>query len=439
MIVDLIIKSKWIAPVDSKETLITDHAIVINNKKIVALCPHKEATDKFITANMIELDNHILIPGLVNSHCHASMTLLRGIADDLSLEDWLTKKIWPLETQFVSQKFVEDGAEIAIAEMILSGTTCFADMYFYPEHVAKKAIDSNMRVQLACPVLDFPTVWAKSSDEYIQKTIRIHDDYRNSELVSVAFGPHAPYTVSNLPLKKIGALAEELDIPIHMHVHETEKEILDSIKEFGCRPLKRLSNLGLVSPRLNCIHATQLNKSEVELIAESGSNIVHCPASNMKLASGICDVSELMKRNSNVCIGTDGAASNNELDLLKEARLASLLAKINSQNPSSLPAHKTLEVMTINGAKALGLEESIGSLEVGKLADITAISLEAINTMPINNPLSHVVYSANSTQVTHVWIGGRMVLRDRFLETIDINGIKDKANHWQHRLNEVDI
>ena len=439
MNVDLIIKSKWIAPVDSKKTLITDHAIVVNDKKIVALCPHKEATNKFITTNIMELDNHILIPGLINAHCHAPMTLLRGIADDLSLEDWLNKKIWPLERKFISQKFVEDGAELAIAEMILSGTTCFADMYFYPEYVAKKAIDSNMRVQLACPILDFPTIWAQSSDEYIQKTIRIHDDYRNSELVSVAFGPHAPYTVSDAPLEKIGALAEELDIPIYMHVHETEKEVADSIKEFSCRPLRRLSNLGLVSPRLNCVHATQLDKSEIELIAESGSSIVHCPASNMKLASGICDVSGLMKHNSNVCIGTDGAASNNELDLLKEARLASLLAKINSQSANSLPAQKTLEVMTINGARALGLEASIGSLEVGKLADITAISLDAINSIPINNPLSHLVYSVNSTQVTHVWIGGRMVLKDKCLETMDMNGIKEKANYWQHRLTKVEI
>ena len=436
MNVDLIIKSKWIAPVNSKETLFVDHAIVINDKKIVALCPHEEAANKFITSNIIELDNHILIPGLINAHCHAPMTLLRGIADDLPLEDWLNKKIWPLEKKFISQKFVEDGAELAIAEMILSGTTCFADMYFYPEHVATRAIDSNMRVQLACPVLDFPTVWAQSSDEYIQKTIRIHDDYRNSELVSVAFGPHAPYTVSDAPLEKIATLAEELDIPIHMHIHETEKEISDSMKEFGFRPLKRLNNLGLVSPRLNCVHATQLNEDEVELIAQSGSNIVHCPASNLKLASGICNISQLIKSSTNVCIGTDGAASNNELDLFKEARLASLLAKINSQDASSLPAHQTLEVMTINGAKALGLETSLGSLEVGKLADITAVSLEAVNTMPINNPLSQVVYSVNSSQVTHVWIGGRMVLRNRCLETMDMNGIKDKAKHWQHRFEQ---
>ena len=436
MNVDLIIKSKWIAPVDSKETLIKDHAIVINDKKIVALCPHQEAADKFITTNTIELDNHILIPGLINAHCHAPMTLLRGIADDLPLEDWLNKKIWPLEEKFISQEFVEDGAELAIAEMILSGTTCFADMYFYPDCVAKKAIDSNMRVQLACPVLDFPTIWAQSADEYIQKTITIHDNYRNSELISVAFGPHAPYTVSDAPLKKIGALAEELDIPIHMHVHETEKEISDSMKEFGCRPLRRLSNLRLVSPRLNCVHATQLTEGEIELIAESGSNIVHCPASNMKLASGICNVSHLIKNDTNVCLGTDGAASNNELDLLKEARLASLLTKISSQDASSLPAHKTLEVMTINGARALGLEASIGSLEVGKLADITAISFEAVNTMPVNNPLSQVVYSANSTQVTHVWIGGRMVLRDRCLETMDLTAIKDKAKCWQHRFEQ---
>ena len=431
MNVDLTIKSKWIAPVDGKAALLRDHSIVIDDKRIIALGPQEELKDKYSSLTEIELNDHILIPGLINAHGHAPMTLLRGIADDLALEEWLSNKIWPLEQRFISEQFAADGAELAIAEMILSGTTCFADMYFYPDQVAKAAIKSSIRVQLACPILDFPTVWAESSDEYIQKAMKLHDDYRSSELISIAFGPHAPYTVDDGPLKKIGTMAEELDIPIHMHVHETAKEISDSLQRYDCRPLQRLYKLGLVSPRLNCVHATQLIQDEISLISDAGSSVVHCPASNMKLASGICDVTDLINSNTNVCIGTDGAASNNELDLLKEMRLASLLAKAKSQIASSLPTHQALEMVTINGAKALGLGESIGSLEVGKLADITAISLDAPNTLPVNDPLSHVVYAANSTQVTHVWVGGRIVLNERRLETIDLNRIKGKASRWQ--------
>ena len=436
MNVDLIIKSKWIAPVDQKSTVLTDHSIVINNKRIIALCSQEALKDTYNSATEIELKNHILVPGLINGHTHAPMTLLRGTADDLALEEWLNTRIWPLEQKFIDQQFVTDGAELAIAEMILSGTTCFADMYFYPDQVAKAVIKSGIRAQLACPVLDFPTIWAQSSDEYIQKAIGLHDDHRNSELISIAFGPHAPYSISNEPLKKIGTMAEELDIPIHMHVHETAKEISDSLEQYGCRPLERLNDLGLVSRRLNCVHATQLTQDEISLITEAGSSVVHCPASNMKLASGICDVSNLINCNTNVCLGTDGTASNNELDLLKEARLASLLAKATSQVASSLPTHQALEMMTINGAQALGLEESIGSLEVGKLADIAAISLDAPNTLPVNDPLSHVIYAANSTQVTHVWIGGRIILNERRMETVDLNSIRNKANQWQKRFEQ---
>ena len=436
MNVDLIIKSKWIAPVDGETALLTDHSVVIKDKRLVALCSQEELKDKYSSSTEIQLNDHILIPGLINAHGHAPMALLRGVADDLALEEWLNNRIWPLEQKFITPQFVADGAELAIAEMILSGTTCFADMYFYADQVAKTAIESNIRAQLACPVLDFPTVWAHSSDEYIQQTIKLHDDHRNSELISIAFGPHAPYTVSDGPLRKVGTMAEELDIPIHMHVHETSKEISDSLKQYGCRPLQRLNELGLISPRLNCIHATQLTQDEISLITDAGSSVVHCPASNMKLASGICDVSNLINCNTNVCLGTDGAASNNELDLLKEGRLASLLAKLTSKVASSLPANQTLEMMTINGAKALGLEESIGSLEVGKFADVTAISLDAPNTMPINDPLSHVVYAANSTQVTHVWVGGRIVLDDRRLVTVELNSIREKASLWQKRFKE---
>ena len=373
----------------------------------------------------------------MNSHGHAPMALFRGIADDLPLNEWLERRIWPLEKNLVGRDFVSEGAHLAIAEMITSGTTCFADMYFFPDEVAKVASLANMRVQLASPILDFPTIWANNPDEYILKATQLHDDYRNNEVVYTAFGPHAPYTISDEPLIKIGVLADELDIPIHMHIHETKKEIQDSINQFGCRPLERLLNLGLITPRLNAIHATQLLDDEISYISQLGANIINCPISNMKLASGFCEVIKLMNQDINVALGTDGAASNNTLDMINEMRSAALLAKAISGDARALPAHKALEMATINGAKALGLEELIGSLEPGKFADIAAISFNTFNTFPINNPLSHLIYAVNSSQVSHVWVGGENVLYEGSLTTIDEQNVQDSVLKWQSRIEKA--
>ena len=273
MEVDLVIKSKWIVPVVPREQVLTDHAIAIKDKKIFAIGPTESINTQYQCTNITSLNNHILIPGLVNAHGHAPMALLRGSADDVPLKEWLEEKIWPLEDKLVDRQFVFEGATQAIAEMIRSGTTCFADMYFFPDEVAKASLAAHIRVQLASPVLDFPTVWAQDADEYINKATQLHDDYRDSELVSTAFGPHAPYTVSDAPLQKLSVLAEELDLPIHIHLHETAQEISDAIASYGRRPLQRLQELGLLSTRLNCIHATQLQEKEIESIAEHGVNI----------------------------------------------------------------------------------------------------------------------------------------------------------------------
>lgn len=438
MDVDLIIAAKWIVPVVPRETVLSNYALVVKDKKIVDLCPSDEISEKYQAKQTVSLGEHALLPGFINAHGHAPMTLLRGAADDIPLKEWLEEKIWPLEGKLVDREFVFDGTTLAIAEMIRSGTTCFADMYFFPDEVARATLAANIRVQLASPVLDFPTVWAQDADEYIQKATQLHDDYRDNEYVSTAFGPHAPYTVSDSPLQKLAVLAEELDIPIHMHVHETAQEIDDAVSQDGRRPISRLSDLGLLSPRLICIHATQLIEDEIELLAQSGTHVLHCPESNMKLASGSCPVANLIDSGINVGIGTDGAASNNDLDMLSEMRSAALLAKLVSADASAVPAHQAIECATLNGAKALGLEEHIGSLEIGKFADVTAIKLDEFNTLPVNNPLSHLVYAANASQVSHVWCGGTAVLDNKQLTTLDSVRILEIAKSWQARVSGTD-
>lgn len=381
-----------------------------------------------------DLGQHALIPGLINAHGHAPMALLRGYADDVPLMRWLQDFIWPVETKLVDEEFVHHGAQLAIAEMLLSGTSCFADMYFFPETIAKASLEAGIRSQLAVPVLDFPTVWAQEADEYIDKATRLHDTYRNSELISIAFGPHAPYTVSDKPLQKLSTLAEELDIPIHIHIHETAQEVADAVKQDGRRPLQRLADLGLITPRLNCVHATQLTDEEISLLQENSASVIHCPQSNLKLASGFCQVYKLLESGINVALGTDGAASNNDLDMFSEMQSAGLLAKAVAENAEAVPAWQALQMATLNGAKALGLDHLTGSLEPGKRADITAVDFSGLNSIPLYNPISHLVYSTRASQVSHVWVDGKVVVQEGKLTTLNENLIREHTELWQSKI-----
>tara|TARA_B100001105_G_C22394330_1_gene445965 strand:- start:875 stop:2206 length:1332 start_codon:yes stop_codon:yes gene_type:complete len=434
---DLLIHAKWILPVVPTGTVLEDHALAIWNKKIIAITASRDAESSISATTNIHLDSHALIPGLVNVHGHAAMSLLRGIADDIPLKQWLEQVVWPMESKFVSAEFVRSGANLAIAEMISSGTTCFADMYFFPDQVANAAFDANIRVQLASPVLDFPSIWAQDAEEYIYKATQLHDNYRNSELVHTAFGPHAPYTVSDQPLMKISTLAEELDVPIHMHVHETATEVEEAVQADGRRPLQRLAELGLLGPRLICVHATQLIDTEIELLAAHGASVAHCPESNLKLASGLCQVAKLLDAGVNVALGTDGCASNNDLDMFSEMRCAALLAKIVAADASALPAAQALELATINAARALGLDTVIGSLETGKYADITAVNLDRLNTMPLYNPVSQLVYAAQASQVSHVWCGGKLIFENGELKTMDRGLLKESVITWQQKISQA--
>lgn len=428
---DLLISAKWIIPVLPQGVVLEDHCLAIRGNKIVGIFSREQAKQSIIAADTLDLADHALIPGLINAHGHSAMALMRGIADDVPLSEWLEESIWPLEAKHVSEQFVLHGANLAIAEMIRSGTTCFADMYFYPDQVAKAALEANIRVQLASPVLDFPTAWAQDADEYIAKATVLHDDYRHSELIHTAFGPHAPYTVSDAPLQKLSTLAEEMDVPIHMHVHETAKEVSDALAADGLTPIQRLKKLGLLSPRLVCVHATSLSDEDIASLSEAGCHIVHCPESNLKLASGFCEIAKLSAAGINVALGTDGCASNNDLDMIGEMRIAALLAKGVAQDASALPAQQALEMATINGAKALGLDTRIGSLEAGKYADITAIDLDTLNNIPTYNPVSQLVYATQASQVSHVWCSGQLLLSEGKFTGLDIEAIKAESAHWQ--------
>ncbi|MDH5436225.1 MAG: TRZ/ATZ family hydrolase [Gammaproteobacteria bacterium] len=433
--VDTIIHARWVIPVEPENTVYEDHALIINNGRIHDILPSSKVSGQYEATNILDLKQHALIPGLINTHTHCAMSLLKGLADDLPLMDWLQNHIWPAEQKWVSPEFVQDGSELAIAEMLRSGTTCFNDMYFFPDETARVASHAGMRVNIGLIMIDFPTVWASNADEYLKKGIDVRDQFRGNPLITTAFAPHAPYTVSNEPLEKIRSFAEEMDIPVHMHIHETIGEVTSAETEQGQRPLARLNDLGLLTPRMMAVHMTQLNDDEIKLIAESGTHVIHCPESNLKLASGYCPVQKLMDAGVNVALGTDGNASNNDLDMLGEMKTAALLAKTVADNAGALNAFQALKMATINGAKAMGLDEEIGSLKKGKAADITAIHLDNIETQPLYNPISQIVYAAGRENVTDVWIAGKHLLKDKTLTTLNIKTILEKTRNWAKKIN----
>jgi 5-methylthioadenosine/S-adenosylhomocysteine deaminase len=434
MKVDLVIQARWIIPVELESVTYENHALVVNDGKIVDLLPSINATQKYQATTLEQLDEHVVMPGLINSHTHASMSLMRGIADDLPLMDWLQNYIWPLEQKWVGEAYVRDGSDLAIAEMIRGGTTCFNDMYFFPEITAQQAIHHGIRASIGLILIDFPSAWAENSDAYIGKGLALHEQLRHQALITTPFSPHAPYTVSDEPLKKIRALADELELPIHMHVHEILHEIQEQQKKTGQTPLQRLHDLGLLSPSFIAVHMTQLSDEEIKLVAEMGTHIVHCPESNLKLASGFCPVAKCLEAGINVAIGTDGAASNNVLDMFGEMRTAALLAKGVANDASAVPAKIALEMATINGAKALGIADKTGSLTIGKAADVIAIKMDQLEAQPLYDPVSQVVYATNRQQVTDVWVAGKQLLKGRNLTMINVDDLKTRIAEWQLRL-----
>jgi 5-methylthioadenosine/S-adenosylhomocysteine deaminase len=433
---DQIIHAKWLISCEQNNQVLEDHALVIQDGIIKDILPSKEAPQKYPTATTQDYKTHAIMPGFVNSHTHVAMNLFRGLADDLALMDWLNHHIWPAEKAWVSQEFVYDASLLAMAEMIRSGTTCFNDMYFFLQATAKAADVAGIRANIGITVIGFPTAWAKTSDEYIAKGLAFHDEYKNHARIYTTFAPHAIYTETEDTLIKIRDLAETYNFKINMHIQETADEVNQSLAQFKLRPLRRLHNMGLVSPRLIAVHMTQIDAEDLEIIGAQKPNIVHCPESNMKLASGSCPVDTLQKMGINVALGTDGAASNNDLNMLGEMRSAAFLSKLTTKNPATLPTHNVLQMATLNGAKALGLDHVIGSLTVGKAADFIAINLDEIETLPVYHPASHVIYAASRNQVTDVWVAGKQLMQDRELLTLNEKEIKAKAKYWQDKIRE---
>jgi 5-methylthioadenosine/S-adenosylhomocysteine deaminase len=413
--------------------VLENHSIAISGEQIVALLPRAEA-GHIDADTVIELPDHALMPGLVNTHGHAAMSLLRGFADDLPLIPWLEQHIWPAEGAHVSAEFVRDGTELAIAEMIRSGTTTFSDMYFFPDACATAAQHLGMRCQITFPILDFPTAWARDADEYISKGLILRDDFKHQELISIGFGPHAPYTVSRANLVKVATLAAELDVAVQIHLHETSGEVLRAVEEHGERPLDTLHSLGLLGPRTQCVHMTDLGDQDIALLAATGAHVVHCPQSNMKLASGACPVNKLLDKGVNVALGTDSAASNNDLNLFGEMQSAAMLAKLHTVDATALPADQVLYMATMGGARAMSLDGAIGSLEVGKQADLIAVDLSGPETQPLYNPLSQLVYACNGSQVTHSWVAGSPLMQQRQLTRIDLPALSARTAAWRDKI-----
>lgn len=419
--------ARWVIPVGGDDDVLPRHSVAVHEDRIVDILPTDSITQHYSASNSIDYASHALIPGLINSHTHAAMSLFRGLADDLSLMDWLQNHIWPAETQHVNEAFVKTGTELALAEMIRSGTTCMNDMYFFPDVAARVCKQAGFRASIGLIVLDFPTIWARDADEYIDKGLALRDQYREDPLIMTAFAPHAPYTVSDQPLEKVRMFSHELDMPIHMHVHETAHEVEEAVAKTGRRPLARLHELGLLSPAMMAVHMTQLEQREIELLTETGVNVIHCPESNLKLASGFCPVTELLTNDINVAIGTDSAASNNDMDMFGEMRTTALLAKGVAADATAVPAMRALQMATLGAARALGKEDSLGSLSPGKQADIVAVDFDAIETAPVFDPVSHLVYCCGREQVSDVWIAGKQVLHKRELLTLDESSIKHNA------------
>ncbi len=434
---DYLIEAGWIIPIRPAGVVLRDHAVIVTGDVITAILPAVEAIQRYRPDEHIKKPDAVLMPGLVNAHCHNPMTLMRGVADDLALMPWLNQHIWPIERAVMAPEYIIDGIELAVAEMIRGGSTCCNENYFFPDAIAIAYQRAGFRAAIGIPVIDFPSAWATSRDEYFDKGLAVHDTYRSNPLLSFSMAPHAPYTVNDAGFERIRRYSEQLDLPVHCHLHETRQEIADSMEQYGQRPFARLDRLGLVNEHLAAVHMTQMTPAEIALCAERGVSVVHCPQSNLKLASGFCPSAALLAAGVNVAIGTDGCASNNDLDMFEELRTAALLAKAVAEDATAFKAFSALEAATLSGARAMGLENVIGSLQPGKQADLIIIDLARIEAMPLYDVISQLVYAGARHWVSDVWIAGRAKLRDYALKDMDIDRISANAKRWQKSITQV--
>lgn len=433
---DIRINARWLIPIEPADVVLEHQAVLVQGDRIAAIVSQDEADARFRAKEVIDLSSHVVLPGLINMHGHAAMSLFRGMADDLPLMTWLNDHIWPAEGAFVSEAFIADGTQLAMAEMLRTGTTTFSDMYFFPEIVAQLAHDAGMRAQVCFPLLDFPTPWGSGPDEYLSKGETFINQWQNNAFIMPAIGPHAPYTVSDEPLQKAVSLSQATGAPIQIHLHETAFEVADALEKSGKRPTARLAELKVLGANTQCVHMTQIDESDLALLRATGAHVIHCPESNLKLASGLSPVQTFHKAGVNVAIGTDGAASNNDLNLFGELNTAAMLAKVVAEDASALSAHEALAMATIQGARALGRDHELGSLAAGKLADIIAVDLGDPFLQPVYDPASHLVYSNHGRQVSHSWINGVPQVQEGKLTRIDVPDLMLRVQDWADRIRE---
>ncbi len=433
---DLIIDAGWVLPIAPENKVLAQHSLVLQGTQILALGPTANIHQRYRGQRQLALPGHLLMPGLVNAHGHAAMSLLRGLADDLPLERWLNDLIWPTEARWVSEAFVADGTRLALAEMLRTGTTCFSDMYFFPEVSARIAQEAGMRAQILFPLIQFPNAWSAHIDEGLEKGLRLHDSLRDDPLIRVGFGPHAPYTVPPDSLQRILTLADELDLQIQTHLHETAAEVAQAKAQQGLSHIRQFARQGLLVPRLQAVHMTQLDAEELALVAEANVAVVHCPQSNLKLGSGFCPLTKLWAAGVRVGLGTDGAASNDSLDMFTEMRAAALLAKGLAQDPAACSALQILAMATLGGAQVLDLAHRIGSLEPGKDADLIAVDMDHLDNLPVHEPASLLVYTNAGSRVTHAWVRGRALLADGQLLQLDAARLAQQSRDWGLRIQQ---
>ncbi|NNL95199.1 MAG: TRZ/ATZ family hydrolase [Xanthomonadales bacterium] len=431
-----VICPRFLVPVRPRSRVFENWAIVIDteNGEVVALGESASLIRRFPRAEQVNLKEHALIPGLINMHTHSPMTLLRGYADDLKLDDWLQNHIWPAEQRWANEEFVTDGTRLALVEMLRSGTTCFSENYFFPDRIAAEAERAGIRATVGIPVIEFETAWADSIDQYIGKGIELEQDYRASKRINFSFAPHALYSVPRTALEQVVRHAEQLGLKIHLHLLETAWEIDHARAQGYGHPLELARQLGMLNPGLLAVHMVHLEDSDIDLLADTGANVIHCPHSNLKLASGMCRLADLVAQGVNVAVGTDGVAANNTLSMFDEIRTAALLAKGRTQDPEVVDAMTALEMATINGARALGMEQTIGSIEKGKQADLCAIDFRHARTQPVHDVISHLVYAAPGHQVSDIWVAGQQLLKQGELTTLDEHRILDKASAWAMKM-----
>lgn len=433
---DYIVHAEYILPVDSKFTVIKDGAIAVNNGKIEAIGNYEDITSGFNSDKVIGGKNRVVIPGLVNTHTHAAMVYFRGLADDLPLKEWLENHIWPAEAKWLSPEFVSDAVELACLEMLKAGITAYNDMYFFGDSAGISTKKMGMRAVIGVGILDFPTAAAKTTEEYFEKAEAFIRNWKDDNLITPCIAPHALYTCGTETLKRTRRLADKHYVPIHTHLSETEWEIGEIKSRFGMLPVKYLDSIGFLDKKVLAAHCVWLEDEEIEILASRGVGVSHCVESNLKLASGIAPVPKMLKAGIKVTLGTDGAASNNDIDILSEMSTAAKLHKAASKDPTVLDSRTALLMATRWGAEAIGLGDITGSLEKDKAADLVVINLDKPHLTPIYDIYSHIVYSAKASDVETVMVDGNVIVENSRLKNSNESEIIQKAKEWGKRIRD---